>query len=136
MQNNDIKEILSYGLGKRKTALAKVCFYKGCGQILINKKNFENCCLINLEEKENIKKPLIFCNLLNTLNINIEIKGGGIFAQIDAIKLAICNALVKLNKTYKIKLKQALFLKNDSRIKERRKYGLKKARKAPQYSKR
>ena len=133
---NNINEILAYGLGKRKTSVAKAIFYKGSGNIIINKKNFEKLFLFNFEEKENIKKPLIFLKLLMTLDINIHVHGGGMYSQIGAIKLAICNAIVNLNKKYKSVLKKFLFLKNDSRIKERRKYGLKKARKAPQFSKR
>ncbi len=130
------RENISSGTGKRKASLAKAFFYKGSGKIVINQKNFFQNSLIKKEEQELIKKPLLLLNLLDKLDTNIIVKGGGIFSQIDAIKLAICNALVKLDKNYKMLLKKELLLKNDTRIKERRKYGLKKARKAPQYSKR
>ncbi len=130
------EKILSSGIGKRKTSIAKIFFYVGSGIITINKKNYNDFFLAVKEEQEVIKKPLIVINLLNSLDVEIIVKGGGIFSQIEAIKLAICNAIVALNKRHKAKLKQELLLKNDTRIKERRKYGLKKARKAPQYSKR
>ena len=129
-------EIIAVGIGKRKTSLAKVFFYKGSGNILINKKSFKEFALGKSEQEEIIKKPLIFFNLFFILDIKIIVKGGGIFSQIGAIKLAIAKAIIMLNKDYKSKLRKEQFFKNDSRIKERRKYGLKKARKASQYSKR
>lgn len=134
---NELSErFLSSGIGKRKTSVAKAFFYKGSGAITINKKDFVDFFLANKEKQEKILKPLLILNFLTGLNVNIIVKGGGTFSQIDAIQLSICNALVNLNKNNKSKLKKELLLKNDSRIKERRKYGLKKARKAPQYSKR
>lgn len=136
MLEHTIKKIIAVGIGKRKTSVAKVFFFQGSGNISINKKSFEEFSVGKAEQENIILKPLIFLNLLKTLDIELIVKGGGIFSQIDAIKLAICNALVILDNNYKSQLKKELLLKNDSRIKERRKYGLKKARKAPQYSKR
>ena len=133
---NFTEKTISSGTGKRKTSIAKAFFYTGSGEILINKKNFNTFFSVSKEEQEIIKKPLIIHDLLKDLDVRIIVNGGGIFSQIDAIKLAVCNAIVKLNSNYKLSLKKELLLKNDSRIKERRKYGLKKARKAPQYSKR
>ena len=107
--------IIYTGIGKRKTSIAKV-FLK--------------------EEREIIKNPLVLVNLNNTFDIDIKIKGGGISSQLEAIKLAISKAICTINDSYRPTLKEQLFLRRDSRIKERRKYGLRKARKAPQYSKR
>ena len=103
------------GLGKRKTSVAKV-FLK--------------------EERELIKSPLVLVNLNNKYDISIQVKGGGVTAQLEAIQLAISKALCTINNEFRPLLNQSLFLRRDSRIKERRKYGLKKARKASQYSKR
>jgi len=136
MSTEILKQIIASGVGKRKTSTAKAYFSKGFGLLNINKKDFKEFFSIRTEELKVIQKPLILLNLLNDFNINIVVKGGGIFSQIDAIKLAICNGLIKLDKSYKMLLKKELLLKHDTRIKERRKYGLKKARKAPQYSKR
>lgn len=130
------KEIIAIGIGRRKTSLAKVFFYKGSGNILINQQSFEQFALGKSKQEEIIKKPLIFFNLFSILNIEIIVKGGGIFSQIGAIKLAIAKAIIMLNKDYKSKLRKEKYFKVDCRIKERRKYGLKKARKASQYSKR
>lgn len=119
------------GIGKRKTSVAKVFLSNGKNLIWVNKK------LVNDNKmKFLILKPLTFIVLKNMLDIHIYIKGGGICSQLAAIHLAISNALIKLNKTYRVVLKKELLLRSDSRIKERKKYGLKKARKAPQYSKR
>jgi small subunit ribosomal protein S9 len=125
------------GLGKRKTAIAKVFLRKGSGIVTVNQKEFDKFFEgIGKEEGESIKNPLILLDLNNQYDINIKVKGGGISGQLDAIKLAISKALSKINIDYRPILKQNLLLRRDSRIKERRKYGLKKARKASQYSKR
>jgi len=88
------------------------------------------------EERELLKNPLILVNLNNKFDIDIKVKGGGISSQMDAIKLAISKAICTIDSEYRKILNQSLLLRRDSRIKERRKYGLKKARKASQYSKR
>lgn len=124
------------GLGKRKTAIAKVFLQEGNGQISINELPFDLAFPSLKQEKEIIKNPLTLLNLTNNYNIDIKVKGGGISAQLEAIQLAISKALCSVENSYRPQLHQELFLRRDSRIKERRKYGLKKARKAPQYSKR
>lgn len=124
------------GLGKRKTSVAKVFLKEGSGIIKVNEKTFENFFSGVGEEREIIKNPLILLNLNNKYDIDIKVKGGGVTGQLDAIRLAISKALSTINMEYRPVLKQNLFLRRDSRIKERRKYGLKKARKASQYSKR
>jgi len=124
------------GLGKRKTSIAKVFLKEGSGLITINQKTFEDFFQSLKEERELIKSPLVLVNLNNKYDISIQVKGGGVTAQLEAIQLAISKALCTINNEFRPILNQSLFLRRDSRIKERRKYGLKKARKASQYSKR
>ena len=130
-----MKEIYR-GIGKRKTSIAAAYITKGSGLITINKKKFADFFNSNLGEEDKIKSPLILLDLTQLYDINILIKGGGISSRIEAIRLAISKSLCQLNIEYRAKLKANFFLNRDSRIKESRKYGLKKARKAPQYSKR
>jgi small subunit ribosomal protein S9 len=124
------------GIGKRKTSVAKVFLQNGFGKILVNNKTFEEFFSGVAEERELVKVPFTLVNLVNTYDIQIQVKGGGISSQLDAIRLAISKALCTINIEYRKVLKQNLLLRRDSRIKERRKYGLKKARKASQFSKR
>jgi small subunit ribosomal protein S9 len=124
------------GLGKRKTSVAKVFLKEGNGLITVNQKTFEDFFQSLKEERELIKSPLVLVNLNNKYDISIQVKGGGVTAQLEAIQLAISKALCTINTEFRPILNQSLFLRRDSRIKERRKYGLKKARKASQYSKR
>jgi small subunit ribosomal protein S9 len=130
------KENIFSGLGKRKTSVAKIFLKKGTGIITVNNKPFEHSFLTLKEDRDLIKNPLILVNLNNLYDIDIKVKGGGMIGQIEAIKLAIAKAICTISEEYRPFLKQQLFLRRDSRIKERRKYGLRKARKAPQYSKR
>ena len=129
-------KMLYQGIGKRKTSVAKVFLEEGSGVIKINEKLFEDFFSGVVEEREMIKNPLVLVNLNNKYDIVISVKGGGITSQMDAIRLAIAKAICIINDEYRPILNQSLFLRRDSRIKERRKYGLKKARKASQYSKR
>jgi len=124
------------GLGKRKTSVAKVFLKEGNGTIQVNNKTFEDFFSGLPEEKEMINNPFILVNLSNKYDLDIKVKGGGISSQMDAIRLAISKAICTINIENRIILNQNLLLRRDSRIKERRKYGLKKARKASQYSKR
>lgn len=126
------------GLGKRKTSVAKVFLTEGSGIITINAKKFEDffAGIGEAEEKALIKTPFVLVNLNNKYNIEIHVQGGGITSQLEAIRLAIAKAICKIDVEHRHVLKQKLLLRRDSRIKERRKYGLKKARKASQYSKR
>jgi small subunit ribosomal protein S9 len=129
-------QIFYEGIGKRKTSVAKVFLKEGSGIITVNKKLFEDFFSGVAEEREILKTPLILVNLNNKYDIAIHVKGGGISSQMDAIRLAISKAICTINNDYRPILNQFLLLRRDSRIKERRKYGLKKARKASQYSKR
>jgi small subunit ribosomal protein S9 len=124
------------GLGKRKTSVAKVFLKEGTGQITVNKKSFEDFFSGTINERELIKTPFLLLDLNNKYDVTIFSKGGGINSQLEAIRLAISKALITIDPTYKTILNESNLLNRDSRIKERRKYGLKKARKASQYSKR
>lgn len=127
------------GVGKRKTSIAKVFLKETDSEsilITVNNKSFDTFFSGLNIEKELIKTPLILLNLKNKYDIDIKVQGGGITGQLESIKLAISKALANGNKEYRPLLKQNLLLRRDARIKERRKYGLKKARKASQYSKR
>lgn len=124
------------GIGKRKTSVAKVFLKEGSGVIKVNNKFFEDFFSGVGEERELLKNPFILVNVSNKYDLDIKVKGGGISSQMDAIRLAIAKALCTINNEYRQVFNENLLLRRDSRIKERRKYGLKKARKASQYSKR
>jgi len=124
------------GIGKRKQAVASVFLRPGKGDISINKipgiKYFQhNTNYLNI-----IFEPLVILDLKNHIDIIIKVKGGGLVGQSYAIQLGIARQLCKMNSKVQPLLKSFGFLTRDSRIKERKKYGLRKARKAPQYSKR
>jgi len=128
-----------YGTGKRKTAVARVFLRPGKGDITlyVNKKPHPFNEFFNLEGmKHVIKQPLFLTGTENKFDLFIRINGGGTSGQAEAVRLGIARALVEFNKELKIPLKKAGFLTRDSRIKERKKYGLLGARKAPQYHKR
>ncbi len=130
------QEKSTYAVGKRKTSIAKVFLKSGTGKILINEKDLSVYFESLGSEKELVKKPLLLVNGQNLYDLRIFVKGGGTDSQLDATMLAISKALISLNSSFRKILKQESLLRSDSRIKERRKYGLKKARKAGQYSKR
>ena len=132
----NIQDYLYTGLGKRKTSVAKVYLKDGSGIITINQKTFEDFFSGVVEEREKLKNPLLLVNLNNKYDISISVKGGGISSQMEAIRLAISKSICQISNEYRKILNQDLLLRRDSRIKERRKYGLKKARKASQFSKR
>lgn len=132
---NNYKNIIS-SIGRRKTSIAKVFLRNGNGNIIINEKPYEIYFSSLSRDREKIKKALLLLNINNFFNITVFVKGGGIFSQLEAISLAISKSVCKLDNKYRILLNKYSFLKSDSRIKERRKYGLKKARKGSQYSKR
>lgn len=125
-----------YAIGKRKTSVANVTLTKGNGTFFVNKKRFSEYFSGISEEFHNINLPFLIANLSNEYNTNISVKGGGISGQLSAITLGIAKAVCLIKKDYRPLLKKKNLLRRDDRIKERRKYGLKKARKASQYSKR
>jgi small subunit ribosomal protein S9 len=128
-----------YGTGKRKTSVARVFLRSGKGDITlyVNKKVRSFNEYFHLDsQKYTIKQPLLLTKTDNKFDIFMRVNGGGIGGQAEAIRLGISRALVEFNKELRQSLKQAGLLTRDSRIKERKKYGLLGARKAPQYHKR
>lgn len=121
--------------GRRKSAIARVRVTSGTGKIVINKKDINE--YFSLETlKQIVKQPLVLTNTLDKVDVFANVYGGGLSGQAGAIRHGISRGLVKLDETYKAEIKKAGFLTRDSRVKERKKYGLKKARKAPQFTKR
>lgn len=124
------------GLGKRKEASARVFLIPGQGNLIINKISGEKYLQYNNNYLNSVWSPLEKLNLEKTFDIVALVKGGGLTGQADAIQLGVARLLCKIDKENRLILKPFGFLTRDSRIKERKKYGLRKARKAPQYSKR
>ena len=128
-----------YGTGKRKTSIARVFLRSGKGEVtlFVNKRTrpFEDYFHIDTY-RLTIKQPLMLTETENKFDIFLRIEGGGVRAQSEAVRLGISRALLEFNRELKPTLKAAGLLTRDSRIKERKKYGLLGARKAPQYHKR
>ena len=124
------------GLGKRKEAIARVFLIPGNGDLIINKISGTKYLQYNESYLNRIWAPLKELNLENQFNIITFVRGGGLTGQTHAIQLGVARQLCKIDNTNRTILKPFGFLTRDARIKERKKYGLRKARKAPQYSKR
>ncbi|HEY1085381.1 MAG TPA: 30S ribosomal protein S9 [Candidatus Saccharimonadales bacterium] len=126
----------AYGLGRRKAATARARLYKGKGNVTINDKPAAEYFDGNTTLLAEITDPLALVNKQKEFDVSILVSGGGISGQVDAIKLAIAKALTVEHADLRPTLKKADFLKRDPREKERKKYGLRSARKREQYSKR
>jgi small subunit ribosomal protein S9 len=124
------------GLGKRKQASARVFLIPGEGNLIINKISGEKYLQYNDNYLNLVWSPLEKLNLEKNFDIVALVKGGGLTGQAEAIQLGVARLLCRIDKENRLILKPFGFLTRDSRIKERKKYGLRKARKAPQYSKR
>jgi small subunit ribosomal protein S9 len=124
------------GLGKRKQAIARVFLLAGEGNLIINKIAGQKYLQYNSTYLNAIWLPLKKLNLEKQFDIIVIVKGGGLTGQAEAIQLGLARLLCKRNLQHRTLLKPFGLLTRDSRIKERKKYGLRKARKAPQYSKR
>lgn len=130
------KDSYIYGLGRRKAATARVRLYKGNGEITINDKPALEYLSSNKSYLAEITDPLALAEKQNDYNVSIRVAGGGLAGQVDAIKLALSKALTTEMADLRPVLKKAGFLKRDPREKERKKYGLRSARKKEQFSKR
>ena len=129
------EKLAFYGTGRRKKSISRVRLVNGNGNITINNKPLDE--FLDVETlKVIVKQPLVATNSLDKFDVIAKVTGGGISGQAGAIRHGIARALVEANAEYRPVLKSAGFLTRDARMKERKKYGLKKARKAPQFSKR
>ena len=123
------------GTGRRKNSIARVRLVNGNGKITVNSKDLEEYFGVETL-KVIVKQPLVATNTLDKFDVICTVKGGGISGQAGAIRLGITRALMLVNPDYRASLKPAGMCTRDPRQKERKKYGLKKARRAPQFSKR
>ncbi len=125
----------SYGTGRRKTSTARVFISKGSGQITVNAKSLED--FFGRETSRMIvRQPMEVADVVNDLDLKITVKGGGSSGQAGAIRHGIARALVDYNEKFHGSMRESGFLTRDARAVERKKAGLRKARKRPQYSKR
>ena len=123
------------GTGRRKKAIARVRLVPGTGKININERDLED--YIKYETLRNVvREPLMITDTMGQYDVLVNVKGGGYTGQAGAIRHGISRALLQVDNELRPLLKKAGFLTRDSRMKERKKYGLKAARRAPQFSKR
>ena len=124
-----------YGTGRRKKSIARVYLVPGTGNITINKRDIDN--YLGLETlKVIVRQPLVVTNTVDKFDVIVNVHGGGFTGQAGAIRHGIARALLKADNDYRPVLKKAGYLTRDPRMKERKKYGRKAARRAPQFSKR
>ncbi len=125
-----------YGTGRRKSSVARVRVYEnGTGSIIVNGRDIDD--YFGLETlKLIVRQPLVTTDMLGKVDVVVTVAGGGVSGQAGAIRHGISRALLGINAEYRASLKAAGFLTRDPRMKERKKYGLKAARRAPQFSKR
>jgi small subunit ribosomal protein S9 len=129
-------EHYTYGIGRRKSATARVRLYKGKGDIFINTKPMSEYLAASDFLAHDLTAPLRLTGKADQYRITVVVSGGGISGQVGAIQLAISNAIASLSDELRATLKKAGMLKRDPREKERKKYGLRGARKREQFSKR
>ncbi len=124
-----------YGTGRRKKSIARVYLIPGKGNVTINKRDMDD--YFGLETlKVIVRQPLAVTDNVEKFDVLVNVKGGGYTGQAGAIRHGIARALLQVDADYRPMLKKAGYLTRDSRMKERKKYGLKAARRAPQFSKR
>lgn len=129
------KKVMYRGTGRRKSSVARVILSPGTGKLIINKRTFENY-IPSAATRLDVMQPLELTNNVSTFDITVNVNGGGITGQAGAIRHGITRALLEVNADYRKVLKKAGMITRDPRVKERKKPGLKKARRAPQFSKR
>lgn len=124
-----------YGTGRRKSSIARVYLVPGTGKVTINKRDIDN--YFGLETlKLIVRQPLALTETADKFDVIVTVRGGGFTGQAGAIRHGVSRALLQADADYRPALKKAGFLTRDPRMKERKKYGLKAARRAPQFSKR
>ena len=123
------------GIGRRKASTARVRIMAGSGEFVVNEKSLQDY-FTRMGDAEAILAPLKTVGQAGTLDVSVLVKGGGVTGQTGAVQLGVARALLKLNPDLRATLRKGGFLTRDSREKERKKPGLKRARKAPTYTKR
>jgi len=129
------EETYIWGTGRRKCAIAQVRLFSGKGEIVVNDKPYQEA-FSRLEHRRKIEHPFLSTDTKGRFRVTAKVNGGGLSSQAEAIRHGIARALVKENELFKPILRKEGLLTRDARVKERKKYGLKRARKAPQYTKR
>ncbi len=129
------KQVLYRGTGRRKSSVARVMMTPGTGKFVINGRKFDDY-IPSAATRLDVEQPLTLTENLKTFDIVVNVFGGGLSGQAGAIRHGITRALLEVNADYRPQLKKAGLITRDPRVKERKKPGLKKARKAPQFSKR
>jgi len=124
-----------YGTGRRKSAIARVFLRPGTGEWKVNGKGFEEY-FVTEQQRVAAKRTLVVADLVSTFDVLVGVKSGGVAAQADAVKMGIARALLEFNPELRKTLKAEGLLTRDARVKERKKYGQKGARKRFQFSKR
>ena len=129
------KKVLYRGTGRRKRSVARVMLTPGTGKFVINNRRFDDY-IPSAATRLDVEQPLALTENMKTFDIEVNVFGGGITGQAGAIRHGLTRALLEVNPDYRKVLKAAGLVTRDPRVKERKKYGLKKARRAPQFSKR
>ncbi len=129
------KKVMYRGTGRRKSSVARVMLSPGTGKFVINKRSFEDY-IPSAATRLDVMQPLELTSNVSTFDITVNVNGGGITGQAGAIRHGITRALLEVNADYRKVLKTAGMITRDPRVKERKKPGLRKARRAPQFSKR
>jgi small subunit ribosomal protein S9 len=124
-----------YGTGRRKSSIARVYLVPGTGKVTINKRDMDEYFGLDTL-KLIVRQPLVITDTADKFDVLVNVRGGGFTGQAGAIRHGISRALLHADQDYRPTLKKAGFLTRDPRMKERKKYGLKAARRAPQFSKR
>jgi small subunit ribosomal protein S9 len=124
-----------HGTGRRKTSVAQVKLFTGEGAIIVNGKPYEDY-FPRLDHRQTIMQPFLTAGVTGQYNVVVKVSGGGISGQSGAIAHGITRALVNTSESFRAPLRRSGLLTRDPRVKERKKPGLKRARKAPQYTKR
>ena len=124
-----------YGTGRRKKSIARVYLLPGTGKVTINKRDIKNYFGLKTL-KVIVRQPLVATDMLSKFDVRVNVHGGGFTGQAGAIRHGIARALLHADSDFRPTLKKAGYLTRDPRAKERKKYGLKAARRAPQFSKR
>ena len=130
------KQVYHFGVGRRKTAVARVRLYPGTGQVLVNGKTSEDYFGGRPVHKTAVTTALRLTNTLARFDVHVRVVGGGVTGQAEAARHGVARALCRFDPELRTVIKRAGLLTRDARVKERKKVGLKRARKAPQYTKR